>query len=395
MATILLMIIYIAAVSLGVPNSLLGAGGPAMCMDLEGSVLWIGILSSLISAGTIVSSVSSWRLIRKFGVGKVTVFSVGMSALALMGFSMSREFWNLCLWAIPYGLGSGCVDVALNNYVAVHYKARHMNWLHCLWGIGAVIGPLIMGKCLTGGLKWTAGYQITGIFQIILTTVLFCVLSFWEKLEVEKDGKKLRNRFLTWKEVLGLPSAKTMLIESFCYSALESTVGLWAGSYMVFFKGIDVGTAAAWTVLFYLGMVAGCFLNGFLTELLSDRGLIRIGQLASVAGIGCMMLPGEVFFWQIGLLFLGFGLSPVYPSLLHSIPRQFGEEKSQMVMGVQLAFSHGGRMLIPLLIGWIAERTSMESYPLCLFFLLLILSLMAERRNWKMRKTAERRMIDR
>lgn len=386
MATILLIIIYIAAISLGLPDSLLGAGWPAMCENLEGSISWAGTIGMVIAAGTIVSSLHSYRLIRKFGIGRVTVASVCITALGLMGFSMSREFWHLCLWAIPYGLGAGCVDVALNNYVALHYQSRHMSWLHCLWGVGAAIGPLIMGKCLTGGLKWTAGYQITGILQILLTTVLFCVLSFWEKTDLSMEKKKRRGHVMTLKEVFHLSGARAVMTSFFCYSALESTAGLWAGAYMVFFKGVDAGTAASWTSLFYLGIVSGRFLTGFITDYMKDKNLIRAGQVIAVVGIGCLMMPESVYFLQIGMMLLGFGLAPIYPSLLHSTPEQFGEEKSQIIMGVQMVCAYAGSILMPPLLGWIAEAASIKVYPVYLLLLLALLFFMAERVNLLMRK---------
>lgn len=386
MATILLIIIYIAAVSLGLPDSLLGAGWPAMCGELEGTISWAGMISVVISAGTIVSSLYSYRLIHKFGIGKVTVASVAITALALMGFSMSRDFIHLCLWAVPYGLGAGCVDVALNDYVALHYKSRHMNWLHCLWGVGAAIGPLIMGSCLIGGLKWTAGYQISGILQILLTTVLFCVLSFWEKTDLRMVTRSRRERFLTLKEVVHLPGAKGVMLAFFCYSALESTAGLWAGAYMVFFKGVNAGTAASWTALFYLGMVSGRFLIGFISDYVGDKNMIRIGQLIAAAGIGCLILPTGTQLLQIGMILLGFGLAPIYPSLLHATPKQFGEEKTQIMMGVQMAFAYAGSILMPPLLGWIAEAATIRSYPVYLLGLLVTMFFMVENVNVLMRR---------
>lgn len=386
MATILLIIIYIAAISLGIPDSLLGAGWPAMCEDLEGTICWAGTISMVIAGGTVVSSLYSYRLIRKFGIGKVTVASVAITALALMGFSMSREFVHLCLWAIPYGLGAGCVDVALNNYVALHYQSRHMSWLHCLWGVGAAIGPLIMGKCLIGGLKWTAGYQITGILQIILTTVLFCVLSFWERTDLKMEKKKRKGRFLTLKEVFQLPGAGAVMTAFFCYSALENTAGLWAGSYMVFFKGVDAGMAASWACLFYLGIAAGRFLTGFITDYLGDKNMIRAGQIVAVIGVGCLMTSDSVYLLQIGMMLLGFGLAPIYPSLIHATPAQFGEEKSQIIMGVQMAFAYAGSILMPTLLGWMAEVLTIQIYPAYLLLVLILLFFMAERMNMIMRR---------
>lgn len=261
-----------------------------------------------------------------------------------------------------------------------------MSWLHCLWGVGAAIGPLIMGKCLIGGLKWTAGYQITGILQIILTTVLFCVLSFWERTDLKMEKKKRKGRFLTLKEVFQLPGAGAVMTAFFCYSALENTAGLWAGSYMVFFKGVDAGMAASWACLFYLGIAAGRFLTGFITDYLGDKNMIRAGQIVAVIGVGCLMTSDSVYLLQIGMMLLGFGLAPIYPSLIHATPAQFGEEKSQIIMGVQMAFAYAGSILMPTLLGWMAEVLTIQIYPAYLLLVLILLFFMAERMNMIMRR---------
>lgn len=386
MATILLVIIYIASISLGLPDSLLGAAWPSMYQDLEGSLSWAGTISMLISAGTIVSILYSHRLIKKFGTGKVTVASVAMTAMALMGFSMSRDFWNLCLWAIPYGLGAGCVDVALNSYVALHYKSRHMSWLHCLWGVGAAIGPLIMGKCLMAGLNWTGGYQITGILQVALTTVLFCVLSFWEKNSQVLEKEKKKGYHMGLREILNVAGLKAVMTCFFCYGALEITAGLWAASYMVMVKRIDAQTAAYWTSLFYLGIMLGRFLVGFAADWVSDKNMIRIGQVLALGGIVCLILPRYRAFWMEGLILVGMGLAPIYPSLLHGIPQQFGEENVQQIMGIQMVCSYGGSILMPPLLGVLAEHFSMRLLPRYLLILLLMMIFMSEWGNHLMKR---------
>ena len=386
MATILLVIIYIASISLGLPDSLLGAAWPSMYQNLEGSLSWAGMISMVISAGTIVSTLHSHRLIRKFGTGTVTVASVALTALALMGFSMSRDFWHLCLWAVPYGLGAGCVDVALNSYVALHYKSRHMSWLHCLWGVGAAVGPVIMGKCLMGGLNWTGGYQITGILQIILTTVLFCALPFWEKTDHILDGGWRRDRDMTLREILSLPGAKSVMTSFFCYGALEITAGLWAGSYMALFKGISAQKAAFWTSLFYLGIMAGRFLVGFAADRLGDRNMIRLGQVLAMAGIICLILPAYRAFWMEGLVLIGMGFAPIYPGLLHAIPKQFGEERAQAIMSIQIVCAHAGSILMPPLFGVLAEWFSVRLFPWYLLFLLGMMIFTAERSNRRMQR---------
>lgn len=381
MATILLVIIYIAAVGLGLPDALLGAAWPSMIQELEGSLGWAGAVSMVISAGTIVSILYSHRWIRLFGTGKVTVISVGMTALALMGFSMSRNFVHLCLWAVPYGLGAGCVDVALNSYVALHYKSRHMSWLHCLWGVGAVAGPLIMGKCLTAGLNWTGGYQIAGILQIALTMVLFLALSFWEKTDQVLWKRRRFRRYLTLREIVRRPGAGALMIRFFCYGALEITTSLWIASYMVLCKGINASRAASLTALFYLGIVMGRFLSGFVTDRVKNKNMIHIGQLLTLLGLVCLVLSGYEAFWMEGILLVGMGLSPMYPGLLHAIPGQFGEERAQEMMSLQIVCAYAGSILMPPLFGVLAELFSMRIFPWYLLALLVVLIIMTERGN--------------
>lgn len=392
MATILLTIIYIAAVGLGLPDALLGAAWPSMVQEMEGALGWAGAISMVISAGTIVSILYSHRLIRVFGTGKVTVISVGMTGLALMGFSMSRNFWHLCLWAVPYGLGAGCVDVAVNSYVALHYKSRHMSWLHCLWGVGAAVGPLIMGKCLTASLNWTGGYQITGILQIALTMILFIALPFWEKGDraLWKRGKYRRD--LTFREIVRRPGAGALMISFFCYGALEITIGLWTASYMVLCKDINASRAASLTALFYLGIVMGRFLAGFVADRIKDKNMIRIGQLLTALGFVCLVLPGYEAFWMEGLLLLGMGLSPMYPGLLHAIPEQFGAERAEEMMSVQIVCAYVGSILMPPLFGILAEVYSVGIFPRYLLILQAVLIIMTERVNCSGKKKAADRI---
>jgi len=289
--SILLVIIYTSFISLGLPDALLGSAWPSMYAGLGVPVSYAGIISMIIAGGTIISSLNSGRLIKKLGTGKVTAISVCMTAAALFGFSISHSFIMLCLWAVPYGLGAGSVDAALNNFVALHYKARHMSWLHCFWGIGATMGPYVMGFCLTRGLAWNSGYRIISVLQIVLTAVLIFTIPLWKKAGSSVQQGVISHKSLSIRELIKIPGAKPGLTAFFCYCAVESTTGLWSSSYMVMDRGLSAGAAAKWTSLFYLGITFGRFVSGFVTLKLGNKELVRVGQGIAVLGIIALLLP--------------------------------------------------------------------------------------------------------
>lgn len=388
MTSLLLIIIYLAFISLGLPDSLLGAAWPSMYGDLGAAVSWAGIISMIIAAGTIVSSLFSDRLTRLLGAGKVTALSVGMTAAALFGFSMSHSFVALCLWAIPYGLGAGSVDAALNNFVALHYPARHMSWLHCMWGLGASIGPVIMGGAITGGLKWNGGYRIISIMQIVLTAVLILSLPIWNSVrsnyntEKERAGEKEAPHY-TLIQLVKREGVKEVLICFFCYCALETTAGMWAASYCTIYRGITPQQAAQWASLFYVGITAGRFICGFITMKINDRNMIRLGQAVTALGILCIMLPlgdGVLF---AGLVLVGLGCAPIYPSIIHETPANFGAGLSQAIIGVQMASAYVGSCLIPPLFGLAAQYISISLYPYFMAALLVLMIVMSEKLHSK------------
>ena len=378
----LLAIIYLTFISLGLPDAMLGAAWPDMYMEFEVPLSYAGILSAIIAAGTIVSSLQSDRLILKLGTGKVTAISVVMTAVALFGFSISHSFWMLCLWAIPYGLGGGSIDAALNNYVALHYESRHMSWLHCMWGIGAATGPYIMGYALTGGMGWNKGYRIIFIIQIVLSIVLFVSLPLWKnrKSEVNMETGEVREP-MALKDVLKIPGAKEVLICFFCYCALEQTAGLWASSYLNINKGISVETAASFGSMFYIGITIGRAISGFMTMRLSDLKMIRLGQGLILLGIIIMLIPAGAYISLAGLIMIGFGCAPIYPCIIHSTPVHFGEDKSQAVIGVQMAFAYMGTLGMPALFGVIANTISVSLLPLYLCVILILMIIMYEALN--------------
>ena len=376
---LLLAIIYLAFISLGLPDALLGSAWPTMYTEFGVPVSYAGIISMIIALGTIISSLQSDRLTRRFGTGKVTAVSVGITAAALLGFSFTHSFWLLCLWAVPYGLGAGSVDASLNNYVALHYKSRHMSWLHCMWGVGATAGPYIMGFALSSGQKWNSGYLYIAVLQIILTGILVFSLPLWKGRSAggETDSAA-EGKALSLGEIIRIPGAREIMLCFFCYCALEQTSGLWASSYLTLFKSIPAETAARFAGLFYIGITVGRALSGFLTMKLNDVQMIRLGQGIIAAGILTLFLPGPAFLSLPGLILIGLGCAPVYPCIIHSTPAHFGADKSQAVIGVQMASAYIGTCIMPPIFGLIANHISVGLFPLYLLLILLIMFIMHE-----------------
>ncbi len=384
MTQLLLPIIYLAFISLGLPDSLLGSAWPTMYPVLGVPVSFAGILSMIISLGTIVSSLQSDRLTRLLGAGKVTAVSVGMTAAALFGFSVSSRFWMLCLWAIPYGLGAGSVDAALNNYVALHYKSRHMSWLHCMWGVGTTAGPMVMGAALSGGMGWNRGYRYIALFQIVLTAVLVFSLPLWQSRPSETSADT-EAQALSLRQVSALPGAKEVMLCFFCYCALETTAGLWASSYLTLVKGVSAQTAASFASLFYIGITVGRGACGFLTLKLNDTRMIRLGQGILAVGVAALLLPGPQALSLAGLVLVGLGCAPIYPSIIHSTPDHFGADKSQAVIGIQMASAYVGNLIMPPLFGLLANNITPALFP---FYLSIMLVLMAVMHEQLVRKTS-------
>ena len=381
MIHLLLAVIYLSFISLGLPDSLLGSAWPSMYVEFDVPISYAGIIAMVISAGTVISSLQSDRMTRRFGTGVVTTVSVAMTALALFGFSVTHSFPLLFLWAIPYGLGAGSVDASLNNYVALHYASRHMSWLHCMWGIGASIGPYIMGFALTGGQAWNMGYRYIAVIQAVLTAILFFSLPLWKKRGGEAseaaDGKAAKA--LTLRQIIAIPGAKAVLITFFCYCALEQTAGLWASSYLALFKGYTAEAAAEYAALFYIGITVGRALSGFLTLKFNDVQMIRLGAAVILLGLVILLLPLGGYAAPSGLVLIGFGCAPIYPCVIHSTPAHFGADKSQAVIGVQMAFAYVGTSLMPPLFGLIANHIHVALLPVYLLILLLVMAAMHER----------------
>lgn len=383
MTTLLLIIIYFAFISLGLPDSLLGSIWPIAHRELGVPLAWSGPIFMIISLGTVVSSLFSDRLTRRLGAGLVTVLSIALTALALFGFGISTSYWMLCLWAVPYGLGAGSIDAALNNYVALHFKSRHMSWLHCMWGIGASTGPYIMNMILTQGGTWHQGYQTISLIQLILTAVVMLSLPLWKKqrlvLDANTKNSNSPSHALSLREIFALRGAKEVMITFFAYCALEQTAGLWASSYLSNFRGIDPVTAAGYASLFYLGITGGRAISGFITFLLNDSQMIRLGQGIAALGLLLLLFAPIDALSLAGLVIIGLGCAPIYPSIIHSTPAHFGTDKSQAVIGVQMASAYLGNVFMPPLFGLIARYTSIALYPVYLILLLILMIIMHER----------------
>ncbi len=377
MLSLLLAIIYIAFISLGLPDSLLGAAWPVLHSEIGVPLSYAGIITMIISGGTILSSLMADRLIKKFGTGMLTAVSVALTAAALYGFSISNGFAWLCVFAVPYGLGAGAIDAALNNYVAVHYAARHMSWLHAMWGVGVSVSPYIMSYSLTGG-GWHDGYRTVAALQAVLTVLMLVSLPLWRiKKETFASSKKERA-----KNVFAIKGVVSVLVCFFGYCALESTAGFWASSYLVLYRGIDENTAASFASLFYIGIMAGRFISGFVADRLGDRTLIRIGLAVISLGIVCVGLPLKINEVALcGLVLIGLGCAPIYPSIIHSTPHNFGTENSQKIVGIQMASAYVGSTFMPPLFGAVCELLPIAIYPLYLALFAVLMILMSEKLN--------------
>lgn len=439
----LLPIIYLAFISLGLPDSAIGSAWPTMAPSLGAGISWVGVVTMIISAGTIVSSLMSVRVVERFGTGRVTVASVALTAAALVGFSQSQAFWQLCLWAVPYGLGAGAVDAALNAYVAVHYESQHMSWLHCMWGVGASGGPMIMAQCLERS-TWSTGFLVLGGIQVGIALVLTLSLPLWRDRKLPRVSGRRAGREAaigaapeaalprgeaahgagaralpgataaagagevpgaaaasgaggtsdgtrgklparrTRAQLLRIPGVKAVLVSFFCYSAFEATCGNWAATFCTLARGIDAQTAASWAALFYMGITAGRAVSGFISLKVNDRNMIRLGQALIAVAFVCVLMPGDTALFA-GLVLMGCGCAPIYPSTIHATPARFGEELALELTGMQMAFAYIGSLAMSPLFGVFAQFFGTWLYPWYLVVFLVGMTVAGERLNRAMR----------
>lgn len=435
----LLPIIYLAFISLGLPDSAIGSAWPTMAPSLGAGISWVGVVTMIISAGTIVSSLMSVRVVERFGTGRVTVMSVVLTAAALVGFSQSQAFWQLCLWAVPYGLGAGAVDAALNAYVAVHYESQHMSWLHCMWGVGASGGPMVMAQCLERS-TWSTGFLVLGGIQVGIALVLTLSLPLWRDRKLPRVSGRRAGREAaigaapeaalphaeaahgvgaralsgataaagagevpgaaaasgaggtsdgtrgklparrTRAQLLRIPGVKAVLVSFFCYSAFEATCGNWAATFCTLARGIDAQTAASWAALFYMGITAGRAVSGFISLKVNDRNMIRLGQALIAVAFVCVLMPGDTALFA-GLVLMGCGCAPIYPSTIHATPARFGEELALELTGMQMAFAYIGSLAMSPLFGVLAQLVGAWIYPWYLVLFLVGMVVTGERLN--------------
>ncbi len=383
MATMFLLIIYLAFISLVLPDSILGAAWPIMRTDLNAPLSAAGLVSMIVSASTIVSSLNSSRLLRRFGTGMVSFLSALLTAAALLGFSFSGSILFLLVLAVPLGLGAGAIDAGLNNYVALHYQARHMNWLHCFWGIGATLGPAIMSAFLHSE-NWRGGYRTIAGLQFLLVLILLAALPAWRKHEQSEQasqGEESTARDMSIRQLLSLRGAKPAMAAFFFYCASEITLGLWGSSFLVEVRGIPAAQAALWVSVYYGGITVGRGIAGFVSMKLTNRQLIRAGQLISLAGAVLLLLPLPKPVSCAALLLIGMGYAPIYPAMLHETPVRFGRANSQQLMGLQMALAYTGSTLAPSLIGAAAGLTSIVILPFFLAGASFVMLLCCERVN--------------
>ena len=381
MFSLLLPFIYLAFVGLGLPDSLLGSAWPLMVDQLQVPLSYAGIISMIISCGTITSSLFSDKLTHRFGAGIVTAVSISFTALALLGFSLCNSFPLMCLLAIPYGLGAGAVDAALNNYVALHYAARHMNWLHCFWGVGASIGPYIMGWVIQANHGWRMGYGVVSGIQIVLAICLFFTLPLWQRQTGGPVSEK-STAPISLRKAVSLRGVKEVLLAFFCYCAFESTAILWASTYLVEFKAVDPEQAATFASLFLAGITLGRFISGFVADRIGDKNMMRIGIIVIVLGLALIMLPvSAALSALLGLILIGLGAAPIYPAIIHSTPTLFGKENSHAVVGIQMASAYCGSLLMPPVFGILAQYVHIGIFPFYMAMFVVIMLWMTERAN--------------
>ena len=381
--TILLVLIYLAFIGLGLPDSLLGAAWPQLRIDIGAPLSGAGMVSMIVTAGTIVSSLVSARVIRRFGTGKVTAVSTALTAAALLGYAFAPAYWWLCIMAIPLGLGAGAVDAALNNFVALHYKAHHMSWLHCFWGLGATAGPILLSVFLVRPQGWRTGIRSIGLLQLALVAVLTVSLPLWRKVtEKNEIGSDATSEPVSNREALRLRGLPAALLTFFCYCGAELGCGLWASSFLVASRGVAPAQAAGWVSLYYAGITAGRFFSGFAMHRLTCPAMIRLGGLTSLAGCVMLVMTLPTVFSAVALVLIGLGCAPVYPCMIHETPARFGEANSQTAMGLQMATAYCGSTLMPPLLGLLAQLVSVTVFPwflMILFGLMLVASEVAAR----------------
>ena len=394
MSTVLLIVIYAAFVGLGIPDSLFGAAWPAIYGDFDLPVSLGSVVTMVTSCGTIASSLASAAVINRFGTGRVTAVSTALTALALLGFALAPSYLWLCVFAVPLGLGAGAIDTALNNYVALHYKAAHMNFLHCAYGVGITVSPLIMSVALAAG-SWRAGYLGATACQAAIALLTVAVLPLWGKVGNSSEAvgeESATPRTVSPAALLRRADVRLACLVFLGSVAVEAICNTWAASYLVNARGMGAGDAAGMVTVYFVGMALGRFLSGLLANRFTSRQLVGFGQLVTLAAIVSLLMPLPLSAAPVGLFLVGFGNSPLYPNMLHLTPRLFGRDLSQSVIGVQMAASYVGSLAIAPLFGVLGQVLGFWLFPVALLVLCLVvlgafLALM-RLKGWRPRRRA-------
>jgi len=382
MAKLLLVVIYLAFIGLGLPDSLLGVTWPMMRLDFKAPLEAAGLVSIIIMGGTILSSFVSGSVLKRLSVAKITLFSTAMTAAALTGFSITPSLGLLLVFAVPLGLGAGSIDAALNYYVAKHYRSHHMNWLHSFWGLGASLGPLILSRYIAEQNSWRGGCLAVSLIQFGIAAVLLASLPFWSAAERCSQQPAVEGAAPGAQKAvppLRIKGVRFALMTFLFYCGAEYSVGLWGSSYLVNMRGLPASTAAWWISVYYLGITLGRFLVGFATFRFSNPVLIRTGILAAMCGVMLLLLPLPAAFWKIGFLLIGLGCAPVFPCMIHETPVRFGKENAASIIGYQMGFAYIGSTFLPPLLGILMARLSLTIFPFFILAFLVIVLLASER----------------
>ncbi len=380
MTLVLLVVIYVAFVGLGIPDSLFGAAWPAIYADFGVPVSWGSLVTMVVSCGTIVSSLASATVISRFGTGRVTAASTALTVVALAGFAVAPAFPWLCVLAVPLGLGAGAIDTALNNYVALHYRATHMNFLHCAYGVGVTLSPFLMSMALSVG-TWREGYLGATLCQVLICALTVAILPLWGRVgheageqgeQGEQGEKDVETRAASPLSLVRRHDVRLACLVFLCSVAIECICNNWGTSYLVNDRGLGPAEAAGTVTVYYVGVTAGRFLSGVLANRLSSKQLVGLGQAVTFAAVLALLLPLPSAVAPVGLFFVGFGNGPLYPNMLHLTPRLFGRELSQAVIGVQMAASYLGSLLLAPLFGVLGQSFGFWLFPVALLALSLV-----------------------
>jgi fucose permease len=381
-------VIYLAYIGIGLPNSLLGAAWPAMYEYVGVPLSYAGGISLAISLGMALASFFSERILIGIGYFKGGLFPLTVIALALFGFSLFRPFYSICILGLILGIGIGMNESSLNGIVVKSFSAIHMNWMHCTWGLGSAAGPVIMAWTISAYSSWKLGYQISGGILVAITAIFLLSLPFWKKAGMAGSATEIEvpAKHKTLGEIFSIPGAKAAILSVFFYCSTEMTIILWGTSYMVFFKDIDKATAAGWLALFYVGMTLGRFFSGLFSLKLTNNILIKSGQVGILLGAIILLTSTSSTLLAGGMLVLGLGSAPIFPSLLLATAEHFDNEFAQAILSMELTAAFLGNAFVPLLFGGLAAMWGYGIFPVALLITLALFVVSVEAMNRITRK---------